>query len=122
LIDFSVIITPMGLSNRNIVFFKQLYMHHPTEIPNFHTLIAHSWSSISIEHRSSESKTSLHLFQSHSDPGGKRSLMAYKMGGRVSYFQSYLGLGTQLSYVVFLAYPDICTEGVRKGFCGFWVA
>jgi hypothetical protein len=96
---------------------------YPTEIPNFHTLIARSRSSISAEHGSSGSKTLLHLFQSHSDPGGKQSMMACKMGGRVSNFQLYLRLGTQLSYVVFLAYPDfLCREGVRKGFCGFWVA
>ena len=94
-----------------------------TLFPLFHTLIACLWSFISIEHGSSGSKTLLHLFQSHSDPGGKWSLMACKMGGRVSNFQSYLGLGIQLSYVVFLAYPDfLCREGVRKGFCGFWVA
>jgi hypothetical protein len=75
------------------------------------------------EHGSSESKTLLHLLQSHSDPGGKWSMMACKMGGRVSNFQLYLGLGTQLSYVVFLEYPDFFRrEGVRKGFCGFWVA
>src|ERR1700733_6901476 len=99
-----------------------VYPAYPTEIPNFHTLIACLWSSISIEHGSSGSKTLLHLFQSHSDPGGKQSPMACKIGGSLQ-FPIVLGTGhSAIIYVVFLAYPyffKLCREGVRKGFCGF---
>ena len=53
------------------------------------------------------SKTLLHLFQSHSSPGGKWSLMACKMGGRVSNHTWDWAPSYQ--------------RGSEEGICGFWV-
>ena len=52
-------------------------------------------------------KTLLHLFQSHSSPGGKWSLMACKMGGRVSNHTWDWAPSYQ--------------RGSEEGICGFWV-
>ena len=55
-------------------------------------------------------KTSLDLFQSHSDPGGKQFLMACKMRGRVSNLHSISGMFSNPTWQNFMNISQISTS------------